>query len=76
LPNLLLIFKTASKDVGRLAPSKTSPQILASYILKLEGWGGILRYVLHDLRSGERLIFDSPEALKVFLERSAAVRRR
>lgn len=61
--------------MGRLTPSTTRPQTLASYILKLEGRAGVLSYVLHDLASGERLVFDSPEALKVFLERSAAIRR-
>ncbi|GEM84462.1 hypothetical protein [Meiothermus hypogaeus] len=62
--------------MSRLAPPKTSPQILASYILKLEAREGVLLFVLHDLRGGERLVFDSAEALKRFLERSAAVRRR
>ncbi len=61
--------------MGRLSASKTRPQTLASYILRLEGRAGVLRYVLHDLASGERLVFDSPEALKVFMERSAAIRR-
>jgi hypothetical protein len=48
---------------------------LASYVLKLEEWEGALRYVLHDLAGGERLVFDSAEALKAFLERKSAVRR-
>lgn len=62
--------------MGRLPLTKTSPRTLASYILKLEAREETLLFVLHDLASGERLVFDSAEALKRFLERSAAVRRR